>query len=347
MTREAFPIVGAVGSPYSRKLRAVFRYRRIPYRWIHQGSPEAFSLPRPRVALLPQLILPDQEGRLVARTDTSPLIRELERRYPDERTIVPADPAIAFLDALIEDYADEWLTKAMFHYRWAYTADIEKARTILPRWFAMGQTDEDLSRAGESFAARQIERLRVVGSNETTTPVIEESYHRFLDLLEEHLRSNRFLLGGRPGTGDFGLYGQLTQLALFDPTPAAATLARAPRVVAWTDLVEDLSGLEPSPTDWLARDDLPETLHALLREIGRVYAPFLLANAHALEKRLELVEAEIDGRPWVQQPFPYQGKCLLWLREDYARLGPEDRGFVDRTLAGTGCDTLFGALLDD
>ena len=50
-------IIGVPGSPYSRKLRAVLRYRRIPHAWINQGAPEAAALPRPRVQLLPQLVL--------------------------------------------------------------------------------------------------------------------------------------------------------------------------------------------------------------------------------------------------------------------------------------------------
>ena len=56
-----------------------------------------------------------------------------------------------------------------------------------------------------------------------------------------------------------------------------------------------------------------------------MYAPFLLANAAALASGAERVECEIDGRPWVQQPFPYQGKCLAWLREAHAALAPADR----------------------
>lgn len=334
-------LLGAIGSPYSRKLRAVYRYRRIPHVWIHQGAPEAAGLPRPRVTLLPQLVTRDAQGQLETSVDSTPLIRTLEVRWPGRRPVVPPDPALAFLDALIEDYADEWLTKAMFHYRWAFAPDIAKATAILPRWAGARQPEDRLEAAARTFAARQIGRLAVVGSSPETAPILEASYLRLLAILECHLRSHRFLLGDRPGSGDFGLYGQLTQLALFDPTPAALALEHAPRVVAWTDWLDDLSGLEPSEAGWLARDALPESTLALFSEIGRTYAPFLLANAAALEAGHERVECEIDGRAYHQTPFAYQGKCLAWLRRDYGALAASDRAAVDALLAGSGCEMLF------
>ncbi len=334
-------LLGAIGSPYSRKLRAVYRYRRIPHVWIHQGAPEAAGLPRPRVTLLPQCITRDPQGQPEATVDSTPLIRSLESRWPGRRPVVPPDPALAFLDALIEDYADEWLTKAMFHYRWAFAPDIAKATKILPRWTGARQPEDRLEQAARAFAARQIGRLAVVGSSPETAPILEASYLRLLAILERHLRSHRFLLGDRPGSGDFGLYGQLTQLALFDPTPMALALEHAPRVVAWTDWLDDLSGLEPTEAGWLARDALPETTRALVAEIGRTYAPFLLANAAALEAGRARVECEIDGRAYHQMPFAYQGKCLAWLRRDYGALAASDRAAVDALIAGSGCETLF------
>lgn len=129
----------------------------------------------------------------------------------------------------------------------------------------------------------------IVGSNEETAPVIEESYRQLLRVLDAHLSSRPFVMGERPGTSDFALYGQLTQLAQFDPTPAAVALERAPNVVAWVDLVECV----------------------------------------------------IDGRDWTQPPFPYQRKCLGWLRESRARLAAADRRRVDDLLSGTGCEPLF------
>jgi len=340
MTDQPLRIVGAPGSPYSRKLRAVLRYRRIPFAWINQGSPESRGLPQPRVHLLPQLIFPGPDGTLDARTDSTPLIRELERRYPGRR-VIPPDGALAFIDALLEDYADEWLTKAMFHYRWAFAADVANAAAILPRWFRTNQPESDAVANGKMFAERQIGRLAVVGSNETTAPVIEASYRRLLRLLDAHLTHSRFILGDRPASADFGLFGQLTQLAGFDPTPAAIAHQEAPRVVAWVDVAEDLSGMEPDEGDWTSRDAVPETLRALLAEVGRVYVSFLLANADALERGAEHVECTIDGRPWTQRPFPYQGKCLRWLREGYAALSADDHAAVDALLAGTGCERLF------
>ncbi len=338
MNDSPLTVVGMPGSPYSRKLRAVLRYRRIPYAWVLPYTAEARALPKPRVELLPQLILRGPDGTPEARTDSTPLIRELERAFAG-RSVVPPDPVVAFVDLLLEDYADEWLTKAMFHYRWAHAADVALASAILPRWSRTTASDDEAAALGKMFSERQIGRLAVVGSNDTTAPVIEASYRRLLVLLDARLSESRFVLGDRPGAADFALYGQLTQLAGFDPTPRAIAVATAPRIVAWVDVVDDLSGLEPG--DWLA--DVPATVRALLAEVGRVYVPFLLANDAALARGADTVECTIDGRRWTQKPFPYQRKCLAWLRDGYAALGAGDRRRLDGILAGTGCDALFGA----
>jgi glutathione S-transferase len=330
---------GVPGSPYTRKMLALLRYRRLPYRLI-LASHDAPGLPMPKVNLLPTFFFPGPDGALQAVTDSSPILRRLDAEYP-ERRVRPADPALAFLDSLLEDYADEWLTKAMFHYRWRYEADIRRAADILPAWTRGRTPDAALAEASRSIAERQIPRLRYVGSNAVTGPVIEASYKRFLDAFEAHLTEHPFLLGARPGGGDFGALGQLTQLALFDPTPMAVTAERARRVFAWTGAAEDLSGLEPADADWFDPAELPATLKAIFAEIGRVYVPLLLANARAVQAGAQQMETEIDGQPWTQQAFPYQAKCLMWLREEFAGLDPANRAKVNAALAGSGCEALL------
>ena len=330
---------GVPGSPYTRKMLSLLRFRRIPYSLI-QRSHEAPNLPRPKVSLLPTFYFPDAGGELVATTDSTPILRRLEREHAG-REARPSDPALALIDALLEDFGDEWLTKAMFHYRWAYADDVAKASAVLPAYTRAHLPDAELKAAGQAFAERQIPRLRYVGSNPTTGPVIEASYVRFVDLLEDHLRRHRFMLGGRPAAADFANYGQLTQLVHFDPTSTVLTHARAQRVAAWVLLMEDLSGEEPTPGDWFDVGSLPATLTAILGEAGRTYAPLLLANAAAVSVGASEVTAEIDGKLWVMQPFAYQAKCLAWLREEYTALNDKDRARVDAALAGTGCEVLF------
>jgi glutathione S-transferase len=335
-------LVGGFGSPYSRKMRAVLRYRRIPFTWILRGSPNDIGIPEVPVALIPVLVFPGPAGRAdEAMIDSTFQIKRLEKMLP-ARSIIPPDPALAFLDALLEDYADEWLTKPMFHYRWKYAADIHKASHVLALDRDPLLSRDTLARMSSYIADRQIERLRVVGSNDVTTPVIEASYRRLLGLLDSHLvAGHRFLMGARPGASDFGLFGQLSQLAHFDPTPSGIAAVETPRVVSWVSHLDDLSSLEVDDGGWLSRMDAVEALRPFLIEVGRVYAPFLIANARALAARSSEVRCEIDGLPWVQQPFPYQGKCLKWLREGREALSVDDRKFIDVTLESTGAERIF------
>lgn len=337
---KTLELMGAPGSPYTRKMKGVLRYRRIPFRLIQQNSPEAAKRPAAKVGLLPTFYLPNEAGEIVAATDSTPLIRRFEKEY-DGRSVIPNDPALAFLDELIEDYADEWLTKCMFHYRWYHAADATKARRILPHWSAVKVSDEQIAPLQKMFGDRQIGRLGVVGSNDVTAPVIEESYQRFLKVFDALLQESRYLFGDRPASADFALMGQLTCLALFDPTPSALTAEQSPRVYGWTEATEDLSGMDVAEDGWASAGAMSSALRGLLAEVGRFHAPFLLANADAIARGAEQVETEIAGRAWVQKPFPYQKKCLAWLRESYAGLDDRSRLSVDGVLEGTGCEVLF------
>lgn len=324
--------MGAPGSPYTRKMLAALRYRHIPYRveWQTNISPAKTHRqpvrPAAKVALLPTFYLPGEDGQLVAVTDSTLLIARFESEYQG-RAVLPDDPVLGFLNTLIEDYADEWLTKAMFHYRWHYRGDIDKAKSILPRWGNISATDEEIAPISEMVAKRQIGRLSYVGSNSVTRPVIEGSFHRFLDIFNRHLQASRFLFGARPASADFAIYGQLTCLALFDPTPQAIIASQYPRIYAWVETMEDLSGYRVQDEDWLVLEDLPDTLQELLGEIDRIYLPYLRANAAAVangeKSGVEVVSTLLDGREWTQDPFTYQAKCLVWLREALADI-PDD-----------------------
>ncbi len=335
-------LMGAPGSPYTRKMLSLLRYRRIPHAMLWGGHHRAdLALPAPKVRLLPTFYFPDETGGLEAVVDSTPIVRRLESEHAG-RSVLPADPVLAFINDLIEDYADEWLTKAMFHYRWAHAADIANAGPMLVFWSDPTLPDDVAAGAAAAISQRQIDRLYVVGSNAVTGETIEASYLRLVTVLDALIQRRGYVLGARPASADFALFGQLTQLAIIEPTSAAQTRARAMRLRAWLDRVEDLSGLEPKDEDWIDRAAAREALAPLLGEIGRVYAPFLLANAQAAMAGAPEFTTEIDGRPWTQPTFPYQAKCLGWIREGFAALTVADQAAARDILGGTGCEVLLG-----
>lgn len=337
-------IFGATPSPYTQKILAAFRYRHIPY-MVYNGdiakkiTKLGIELPKP--ILLPTILLPNDDESLVATTDSTPIIRRLENEFT-ERKIVPDDPALSFINYLLEDFGDEWVTKYMFHYRWYFKEDADNAGTILPLVdIAVNTPDGTLMELKKLIAERQIERLWVVGSNDTTADLIDASYKRFIKLMDNHLSVSKFLFGDKPSSADFAIYGQLTQLVGFDPTSRKIACETSLRLVAWVDIMADLSGHDVENSNWIPLEDSPDSLKEIMIEFGKMYVPALLANARAITEGEETWETEIDGSTWKQKTFPYQAKCLFWIKEEVKKLNNQNLKVLLNALDKTGCEKLL------
>jgi len=316
-------------SPYSVKMRALMRYRRIPFVWDALGSPRDVAVAAGLPPVIPVLRFPD--GRLM--NDSTPLAWALEREHAG-RSVIPDDPVLAWLSDLLEDFGDEWVTKMMFHYRWYYAQDRAFAQTWIVSSRDPTMEERKRQHAMQAFNDRQVGRMALVGCTEQNRPVIEESYRFVLDTLDRHVRALPYLLGSRPCLGDFGLYGQL-QILSVDPTPAAEMRARAPALFCWLMRLDDASGIEGEWAD--AAVPLPETVEVLLRHMAQTYLPFLAANAGAVQEGAQELEVELLGRAFRQAPFRYQAKCYDALRKRRAALPAEALHRLDPILDRTGC----------
>ena len=342
---ERIKIFGAPASPYTQKMISIMRYRHIAYEFYIGDVSGRLSriegIESPKPVLLPTLLLKDGQGNLQATTDTTPIIKRFENEYPD-RKLLPEDPALSFINYLLEDFGDEWVTKYMFHYRWYFKEDANNASTILPLSdLATDMDDGTLKEVKKMIHDRQHGRLWVVGSNDTTAKLIDSSYRRFVKLMDDHLSVSRFLFGEKPSSADFAIYGQLTQLIGFDPTSRRIASENSLRLVSWVDVMADLSGHDVNNSNWTSLEDSPPSLKEIMKEFGQMYVPALLANAKAIMDGDETWETEIDGSTWKQKAFPYQAKCLKWIKEEFNTLSKNDKTRIKTFLEGTGCEAIL------
>lgn len=326
---EAYRLHGANPSPYSQKMRALLRYRRLPFIWDNDGTARDVAIAGHLPPVIPVLRFPG--GRLM--NDSTPLAYELERLHPGARSIVPDDPGLAFLSDLIEDFADEWVTKIMFHYRWFYADDRNFAQLWISGDRMIGAPPAKRQAMMAAFNDRQVGRMPIVGCTEANRPIIEESYFRLLSILNPHVAQMPFLFGSRPSLADFGLFGQLVILAT-DPTPEREMRTRAPDVFLWVLRLDDASGVEGA---WIAPDALPNAVVELLRLAADVYLPFLKANNEAFQHGDAEVAVELMGQRYTQAPFRYQVKCYDGLRKKLAGLPRDARDRIEPVLTRTGC----------
>ena len=324
---DPYRLFGNELSPYSVKVRSYLRYKRIPHEWVVRtpAVEEEFSR-YATLPLVPLLVTPDGRGI----QDSTPIIEQLEALFP-EPSIHHPDPAAAFISALIEEYADEWGNKPMFHYRWFYAADQDSAGERLARSMMPDVSEEQLPNGVAMIKQRMIPRLAFVGSTPATKQPIEDSYRRQLAILDRHLATRTYLFGECPAFADFGLYAQLYQLST-DPTPGALMRASGTNVAKW---IQEMLGPRAEGTfePWAAL--APTLMPLLTEEVAGVFLPWSAANAAALAAGQKEFAVELDGTPFTQETQKYHAKSLAALRARYAAV--EDKSTLDPILEESGC----------
>ena len=329
-----YQVIGSLSSPFSVKMRAIMRYRRLPHDWILNTKEVQERTKHIKPPIIPKVHFPDEPAD-VWHVDSSPMAYLLEERHK-ARSILPDDPAHAFLTHLLEDFGDEWGTKMMFHYRWVGEdkgGDTDYVGHLMLYPGTGPASDDDLAETARKFRDWQVPLWPVAGIEPQNVPLIEAMFGRIVDAWDLVLRDQHFLFGSRPSLGDFGFYGQLYQ-CFWNPASFKVMVQRSRRLVPWLTIIDDASGVEG---DWIAPDaPLCDGVKALLWLAGEVYLPYLNATLEAIEAGRDRLEITVlDGMVHSQKPMKYHARCLQVLREKLAALGETDRRKVERLLDGT------------
>ena len=320
---SSYRIFGSELSPYSVKVRSYFRYKDLAHEWLLRSPANQAEFQKyAKLPLVPLVVTPDGAGL----QDSTPIIEQFEVSSPALR---PDDPVLAFLSALIEEYGDEWGNKWMFSYRWAYVPDAWATAERIAQQMMGAQGPLAVAQARTAVAERMTGRLGFVGSNATTRPLIEASFKRALEILDKHLESRPYMLGGRPAMADFGLWGQFYEAAT-DPTPGAIMRA-APNVMAWVQRMVSPKAEGPFES-WSSLSAV--LMPMLTEEVGRLFLPWSAANAEAIAKGDKTFTTTLAGAEWTQEPQKYHARSLQEIRRKYAAA---KSAALDQILEKAGC----------
>lgn len=271
----SYRLFGAETSAYSTKIRSYLTYKAFAFDWVPRTQETEDELKRlSRFATLPVLVT--ESGYAVH--DTTPLIEALEADRP-EPSALPADPALAFLACVLEEYADSWLAKAVFHYRWSRKRDQKiAAQRAIDEYFT--QTPPEDRKASEELAIETMTgQLKLMQLEGDLGDAVEKSFKKFVKLLDDHLRKHLFIFGDRPSIADFAIAGQLIQM-MKDPTPSKIIEKDGEFVAKWCEFMTAPTASGP----FAALDDLKETLAPLFADDLAVF--FLPWAAENLESSL-------------------------------------------------------------
>ncbi len=325
-------------SLYSGKARAYLDWKGVDYEEFLSTTEVYKTIIVPRVGrpVIPVMVTEDDK----TLQDTTLIIDHFEAEvggpsvYPDTRKQ-------RLVALLMEVFGDEWLVIPAMHYRWNYNEEWvygEFGAVAAPE----ASKEEQLAigrERGQTFKGF----CPVLGINEQTIPAIEASYEALLADLDRHFARYDYLLGSRPSIGDYGLIGPLYAHLYRDPASGEIMKRLAPKVAQWVERMVNVR--EPLSGEFLADDEVPESLLPVLERMMAEQMPFLqkVADMFAtwaesnpdteIPRAVGMADFRIEGVSGQRIAPPFS----LWMLQrplDYYRTLPDaDTAAVDEFLS--------------
>lgn len=317
-----YQLFGMELSPYAVKVRAALRHKAVAHQWLPRSkrNEPAFRA-HAKLPLIPLLVLPDEQRGL---QDSTPILEWLEQAHPTPALTLP-DPLLHALACALEESADEWTVKAMFHYRWHDTVDRTQAGLRIAR--ASVDPGTDPAPFAQLIGGHLMTRLPTLGCTDGNQPALEAYLATGAERLNRHLQGRAYLFGGQLSMADLGLGAMYYQL-FSDPTPR--------RLLQDHHALFDWSLRCMSPTDhgpcepW---DQLRDTLLPVLNhELRDHYLPFAQANRQAFEAGDEQLTVRLAERDFVQPVQKYTVKSWQSLQAKLQALPAAARTLLETDL---------------
>ena len=271
-------------SLYSGRARSYLIKNRIPFKERSTGheSFKAEVLPKSKLPTIPTLFT--AEGEVIR--DGAAIIEHFEAA--NGRPCQPPGSRQQVISALFDVIGTDGLLRPAMHYRWNFPDD---NLAFVRYHFLHSQRDvPEREEKTEAMMNRMRHAAMIFGVAEQSQPVVEDLYLEYLDALNTHFEHYPYLLGWRPCIGDFGLLAPMYAHLGRDPYSARLMQQRAPAVYRWVERMnredQDVPECFNAGSDFLANDEIPETLIPVLKILAEDFVPETLAAADLINSWL-------------------------------------------------------------
>ena len=349
-------------SLYSGRARSYLIKNGIPFEERSTGheSFKAEVLPQGKLPTIPTLVTADGE---VIR-DGGAIIEHFE--IANGRACQPASPRQQVISALFDVIGTDGLLRPAMHYRWNFPDD---NLTFVRYHFLHSQRDvPEREEKTEAMMNRMRHAAMIFGVTEQSQPVVEALYLEYLDALNKHFERYPYLLGWRPCIGDFGLLAPMYAHLGRDPYPARLMQQRASAVYRWVERMncEDQDAPEcfNAGNDFLANDEVPETLIPVLKILAEDFVPETLAVADLinnwlaehqpeagaiavgrLAEALGMADFSVRGETITALAQPHRFYLLQRVQDTFRALPQEDQKSVAAIMRDAGMSAVLSTAL--